>query len=87
MNRQQKEVQMIVLNKTSLSFVRTSLLLSQKELAQRADVGVATISRCEQGDELKLLTAQKILMALNAVRKERDLPALEIEDINWKIRQ
>jgi transcriptional regulator with XRE-family HTH domain len=78
---------MIVLNKAGLAFVRTSLLLNQKELAQRAGVGIMTVSRCERGEEVQLLSAQKILAALNAVRKERDLPPLQFEDIDWKIRQ
>ena len=74
---------MVDLNKMSLSFVRTALFLSQRE---RTDVGVMTISRCERGSELHLLTLQKILAALNEVRKERDLPPLEIEEIDWKLR-
>lgn len=78
---------MISVSKTSLAYARTAVLMTQKELAKNAGISQVTIARCEAGDAVQLLTAQKVLAAINDARRERNLAPLELEDIDWNISQ
>jgi DNA-binding XRE family transcriptional regulator len=59
--------------------------MSQAELAKASGVGVVTISRCETGKPIHLITAKKLLKALNAKRQEQGLALLTTDDLDWKI--
>ena len=75
------------MSRSSLKRARTALLLRQTELAELAGLSVATIIRCENGESIQLLSAQAILQALNTKRAERNLEPLELEDLDWIIKQ
>jgi predicted transcriptional regulator len=61
---------------------RLALGLSQNQLADRCDpkLSAKTIARVETADKtFAATTYHRILNALNRVRKERDLPSLEMK--------
>lgn len=76
---------MISVSKDSLKMARTSLLMRQKDLAALSGVSTVTITRCENGEPVTLLTAQYLLAGLNKKRAAQQLPPLELTDIDWNI--
>lgn len=52
--------------------LREELLLSKAELARRAGVSVLTIDRVERGNECRLDTKRKIILALGLKVQDRD---------------
>ena len=77
----------VTVEKISLAFARAQRLMTQEELVDAADIGVATISRVERGDGLTMLTAQKILRALNLKGEELQLEPLGLDDLNWTVKR
>jgi transcriptional regulator with XRE-family HTH domain len=71
--------------KIRLRDARASLGLTQKELARLARLHYNVISKCEHGGSIRILTAYAILEVLNGRRAQRNLPALELKDLTWKI--
>jgi DNA-binding XRE family transcriptional regulator len=51
-------------NKNKVKSIRESRLLSKSELARKADVSVLTIARIERGEECRMETMRKIILAL-----------------------
>ena len=74
------------MEKVSLAFARAERLMTQPELVETADIGIATLSRVENGESLTMLTAQKILRALNLKGAELGLESLQISDLNWNVK-
>jgi transcriptional regulator with XRE-family HTH domain len=56
--------------KLRLRAVRERSLLTQQEVAERAALGVATISRLERGGEARLRTVRKLAAALDVDQSE-----------------
>jgi DNA-binding XRE family transcriptional regulator len=52
--------------------LREDLLLSKAELARRAGVSVLTIDRVERGEECRLDTKRKIILALGLTISEKE---------------
>lgn len=71
--------------KKSLVDARTELLLTQKELAERANVSISVVSGCEKGVPIRRLSAQALLKALNQKRAEEALSPLLLDEIDWII--
>ena len=53
-----------VVNTNSVRQIRESKMMSKAELARKADVTVQTIDRIEKGNECRLDTKRKIILAL-----------------------
>ncbi|MEI6826199.1 MAG: helix-turn-helix transcriptional regulator [Desulfuromonadales bacterium] len=51
-------------NKNRVKSIRESRLLSKSELARNAGVSVLTIARVERGEECRMETMRKIILAL-----------------------
>ncbi len=51
-------------NKNNVKSIRESRLLSKSELARKAGVSVLTIGRIERGEECRMETMRKIILAL-----------------------
>jgi predicted transcriptional regulator len=51
-------------NKNNVKSIRESKLLSKSELARKAGVSVLTIARVERGEECRMETMRKIILAL-----------------------
>ena len=51
-------------NTNSVRQIREAKMMSKAELAQKADVTVQTIDRIEKGNECRLDTKRKIILAL-----------------------
>jgi predicted transcriptional regulator len=52
-------------NKNNVKLIRESRLLSKSELARKAGVSVLTIARVERGEECRMETMRKIILALS----------------------
>jgi DNA-binding XRE family transcriptional regulator len=52
------------MNNNSLRKLRESLMISKAELARKANVSSATITRIEQGRACRIETKRKIILAL-----------------------
>ena len=75
------------MEKVSLAFARAERLMTQDDIVDAADIGVATVSRVERGEGLTMLTAQKILRALNLKGEELGLEPLGLDDLNWTVKK
>ena len=53
-----------MVNTNSVRQIRESQMMSKAELARKADVTVQTIDRIEKGNECRLDTKRKIILAL-----------------------
>jgi DNA-binding XRE family transcriptional regulator len=51
-------------NKNRVKAIRESRLLSKSELARKAGISVLTIARIERGEECRMETMRKIILAL-----------------------
>lgn len=79
---------MPVMEKMGLEAARTERLLKQEEFAELAGVSRSTIVRIERdGGTILMLTAQKMLRALNKRGEELGLSRLGLEDVDWQISQ
>ncbi len=78
-------VEAIALDKIRLKDARAQLRLSKAELARLAHVHWHSLDRCERGEAIRLTTAWAILDVLNERRALKNLPALELKDLTWKI--
>ena len=60
-----------MVNTNSVRQIRESKMMSKAELARKADVTVQTIDRIEKGNECRLDTKRKIILALGYKLTER----------------
>lgn len=71
-----------------LNHARAQLRMTQEQLSTESGIPISVIRNCEQGrGRISLLSAYAILDALNRIRAERNLPALKLKDLSWKIRE
>lgn len=56
----------------SVKAIRESRLLSKAELARKAGVSVLTIDRVERGEQCRLETMRKIILALGYTLEEKE---------------
>ncbi len=59
-------------NKNSVRKIRESKMMSKAELARKANVTVQTIDRIEKGNNCRLDTKRKIILALGYKLGDRD---------------
>ena len=59
-------------NKNNVKSIRESRLLSKSELARKAGVSVLTIGRIERGEECRMETMRKIILALGFSLEEKN---------------
>jgi DNA-binding XRE family transcriptional regulator len=71
--------------KLRLVVARSQVFLSQQLLADRAGVSRTAIKNCENGKSIRLATAYRILKVLNRLRKEMEMPPLQLTDLDWRI--
>ena len=62
-----------MVNTNSVRQIRESKMMSKAELARKADVTVQTIDRIEKGNECRLDTKRKIILALGYKLADRTL--------------
>ncbi|MDR2142620.1 MAG: helix-turn-helix domain-containing protein [Deltaproteobacteria bacterium] len=60
------------MNKNTLKQVRLNLMYSRSELARKAGVSPMTIERLEKGEDCRLDTKRKILLALGLSIEDKD---------------
>ncbi len=58
-------------NQNNVKSIRESRLLSKSELARKAGVSVLTIGRIERGEECRMETMRKIILALGFTLEDR----------------
>ncbi|MFL5625929.1 MAG: helix-turn-helix domain-containing protein [Ktedonobacteraceae bacterium] len=75
----------VQVNNMKLSDARAQLLLTQRGLAQKANVSPTVVSNAENGYPIRRLSAHAIFNALNDERSARNLPPLGFKQIEWKI--
>jgi DNA-binding XRE family transcriptional regulator len=85
MNREQEVsgMQQMATNKYTILDLRAELDLSQFALAEESRLDQATISHLERGRPIKPVNERKVWQAINRLRKQKGLPPLEFEAINW----
>jgi len=73
------------MDKSSLKQVRASLRLTQKQLAELAQVAQQTITDIETGKKRpRTITAYAIVEALNAKLKEKGRAEITVESLDWE---
>ncbi len=65
--------------------VRAELGMTQAELAAEANLKKGVISKQEQGRSISKTTALRIFYALNRLRKAKELPELQFDEITWNL--
>jgi DNA-binding XRE family transcriptional regulator len=74
------------MSKLQLKRVRAQLGLSQRALAEQAGISEQTVIEAERGRrQIRLISAYAILNALNEVRRQRGLPELDIDSLDWNV--
>lgn len=58
-------------NKNKVKSIRESLLMSKSELSRKAGVSALTIDRVERGEECRVETRRKIILALGYSLEEK----------------
>lgn len=58
--------------KNNLKNIRESRLLSKSELARKAGISVLTVGRIERGEECRMETMRKIILALGFSLEEKN---------------
>ena len=71
--------------KLRLAIVRSQVFLSQQKLADQAGVDRNVVKACEAGKRIRLASAFRILTVLNRLRKEMEMPPLQLVDLDWQI--
>ena len=61
-----------MIRKNNVKTLRESMLMSKTELARLAGVSAATIDRIERGEECRMETKRKIILAFGLTLAEKD---------------
>lgn len=75
-----------VADKISIIDARASLGMTQEQLATRSMLTRRSISKAEQGNPIRKLSAYAILKAINEERVRQGLAPLEMEELDVRIR-
>lgn len=75
------------MSKERLNRLRASLGLSQQALADLSGISKPTVIDAEKNRPIQLLTAFALLNALNGLRKDKGLPELTIDSIEWNVKE
>lgn len=59
-------------SKNRVKSIRESKLMSKSELARKAGVSVLTVGRVERGEECRMETMRKIILALGYSLEDKD---------------
>ncbi|MBW4054430.1 MAG: helix-turn-helix transcriptional regulator [Proteobacteria bacterium] len=59
-------------NKNKVKSIRESKLMSKSELARKANISVLTVARVERGEECRMETMRKIILALGYSLEDRN---------------
>lgn len=73
--------------KATLKRVRAQIGMTQEKLSELSGISVPTIIEAEKGHNIRLATAYSLLTPINVARKEKNLAELDIDDINWKVKE
>lgn len=65
--------------------VRSELLLTQEQLADVAKISLKVVWNAEHQVAIRATSAYAILKIFNGLRRDLDLPVLDIDDLDWKI--
>lgn len=78
---------MLIMARTRLKALREQLQpkVAQEDLARAADMRLGTYRNAEQGRNVSYTTATTILNALNALRAERGLSPVSLDDLGLSI--
>jgi len=79
-------VEALQVKEIRLSDARSELGLTQRELAELSGISYVTISKAENGENIRRLTAHAILKALNRKRLDEGMPPLGVDALDWKIK-
>jgi DNA-binding XRE family transcriptional regulator len=60
------------MSKNSLRKVRESLMISKAELSRKAKISPMTITRIEQGEQCRMETKRKVILALGYKISDKD---------------
>lgn len=66
-------------NKNRLKIIRESRLMSKSELARKAGISVLTVGRIERGEECRMETMRKIILALGYSLEDKNKVFLDQE--------
>jgi DNA-binding XRE family transcriptional regulator len=66
-------------NKNKVKSIRESRLMSKSELARKAGVSALTVDRVERGEECRMETMRKIILALGYSIEEKNIVFQEQE--------
>lgn len=73
---------MVTRKSNDVQRLRESQLMSKAELARRAGVSVLTIDRVERGNQCRVDTKRKIILALGMKLTERQKVFFDVRDEN-----
>jgi DNA-binding XRE family transcriptional regulator len=65
--------------------VRAELRINGDQLAQMADVARVVVWKAETGKTISRISAYAMLRVFNGLRRDFNLPDLDIDDLDWKI--
>ena len=78
---------MLTMAKTNLKVLREELIpkVAQEDIAHVANMRISTYRNAEQGRNVSYTTATTVLRALNALREERGLSPVTLDDLGLSI--
>lgn len=86
LNKEVGDMSQMAATRRTMVEVRAELDVTQTKLAAVSKVNQSAISRIEAGETVSEWIAQKVLIGINHLRVEQELPPLDFNDISWKLR-
>lgn len=78
-------IEACLVKRIRVSDARAALDITQRDLAEKAGISHVAVRSAEQGQNIRRLTAHKILRALNEERRKHGLAPLDINDLELNI--
>jgi DNA-binding XRE family transcriptional regulator len=75
------------MGRNNVRYLRESQLMSKAELARKAGISVLTIDRVERGEDCRMDTKRKIILALGLKLSDKDKVFLNEEGLRSKSRR
>ena len=85
LNKEVSDMNQMTATRRTVVALRAELDVTQVKLAAASKVNQSVISRIERGDAIREFAAQKVLIGINHLRKQKGLPPLNFDDISWKL--